>query len=452
MSELQPHGYVAKGGGTTGATFAEINEGVYGDIMRGNIPPPSVLVCSAPGRIPEQIEETKKLTDHAIAAQNALRIGDNIAFAENFDVITSRFLGIIEGFNLDERKYLELLEQYEGALKLHVAQAGIPELIQGKILSDLIPNSELVWPDEAVALDEFGRIDSEKTKRMARKRLAQVEPGKTAIVPAHNGIDSLGHMLELTRGSGDAVGGHMARAKEEPYVIFTDTDGIYSADPRQIRTRPIKRKYLTFAELHAATQGGAYVVHVEGIRPVEQMAGRMEIRHYRKSSTEGTIVTQKRNAPSGEAVRIITGEVGNKTLRIVRRGGAPEDDFEHRVTSALRELEIAAKRVTADGQGATIIIDDGAFDKQDRGKLRKLAGADSVEIDDGIGLISIVGYGFLKSADALQRVGKAFADSGVNPRTIDTTGRRSALVATVKPEEFSKAIQGLHSDLVGTVS
>ncbi|OGK19311.1 hypothetical protein A3G67_01515 [Candidatus Roizmanbacteria bacterium RIFCSPLOWO2_12_FULL_40_12] len=452
MVELEPGRCAFKTGGTTGASSIQIKEGVIGQIARGDFPRPRILTPSAPGKIAGD-PTSEKLTHHAQWAEEALKAGNPDLFDWHTAVIAARFLGIVADLNLNPAKYERLLEQYRGSLELHVGHEGLLEIIQGNIMADFIPNAEFVWPDELVAVDQYGRIMGEQTKAMTRTYLRNAkDEDKVLIVVPHNGRDKRGHMLELTRNCGDAVGANMARAIKAPYVIFGSTDGIYSIDPeRYADVSPRKREKLTFKELHTATQGGAYVVHIEGIVPIEEMEdGHLEVRHNVETDKQGTDVEHERDdMKTGQAPRLLAGDVGNRSLNFVRKGRLPEEYFEQLVTAVLREMEIPAKRITTDAHGATAIIDrSNGFTREERTKLRKDTGAESVEIERGVGMITIVGEDFVGSYEATGLIGKVLSDSKIKHDIFDTGRGSGKLVIVKKPEDFERAMKNLHTELI----
>ncbi len=469
MKELKPYGYVAKTGGTTGANFDAWNNGVLGDIARG-FPAPRVLTPSAPGKVTPNLgtrgvpldvfesptrdsgHETAKLTHHAAWAEEALRAHDPLGFNVNFIAIANRFLEIVRGANLDEPKFQRLLEQYESTMQLRAGHEGLLEIIQGQIVADFIPNSLFVWPNEVVEADEYGRILMDKTKKNMREYLRQVPDDVTLVVPSHNGRTKRGNMLQLTRNCGDAVGANMSRATKLPYVIFGSTDGIASIDPtRYPGLNPKTREMLSFKELHTATQGGAYVVHVEGIRPIEQMhEGQMEIRNFQRPEEPKTMVTRDRSDErKGESPRLIAGEVGNATLVFVSRSVEADHDFAPRVAAALSDREVKVKRLTREEQRIVAIIDtEDPIKTRETLQLKKATGADSVTFGDGRGMITVVGSGFQRHPGAERRRGEALESVGIAPRHSEQTGRGSGWRYYVSPSDFEPAMEVLHKRLI----
>src|SRR3990167_7031893 len=175
MVELEPGRCAFKTGGTTGASSIQIKEGVIGQIARGDFPRPRILTPSAPGKIAGD-PTSEKLTHHAQWAEEALKAGNPDLFDWHTAVIAARFLGIVADLNLNPAKY-----------------EGLVEIIQGNIMADFIPNAEFVWPDELVAVDQYGRIMGEQTKAMTRTYLRNAkDEDKVLIVVPHNGRGKTG--------------------------------------------------------------------------------------------------------------------------------------------------------------------------------------------------------------------------------------------------------------------
>lgn len=459
--KLEHHKNVGKVGGDANASYKEMNEGYTGAVIRKETPPPLMTSESAPG-FDHVNGYFRKMTGAAVAVQEALLEGNEDGAQTIFDhEIHERFMGIVNGFNLERDPFEVLTHRYWEVFQEDTAHEGLPEKIQARIRAAVwnengIP-AEYVNPRDVAVQDQFKRLDGERTSTKTREYLRNRPKNVSYIVPAHNAADSYGHVLELTRGCGDELAAHLGRATELPVVFLKRTRGILSADPRIVGEGNY-REYarLSYAELRAAALGRMWAVHDGAIATLQKMDGVLLVRDYRNSDQEGTVVSRDRRVMDDEMARIVSGAIGGQTVRVIRRGGSPDDDFGNRVTTALLRHRVPIDYLVADGSGAVVLTKKDAFPKAEKQKIRKEVGADSIELDDAGALICVSGLGLqINRWEVGERLNRVFRQMRINPRNAEehSTGHGIAMNFLIRPkseDEFNEAIRRLHQELVLT--
>jgi aspartate kinase len=127
--------------------------------------------------------------------------------------------------------------------------------------AELVDAGELVRTDASFG---EGNVDLPASTALAMRRLSGV---RSAVVPGFFGADAQGHTVLLGRGGSDTTATVLGAALgAEQVEIWTDVDGVLTADPRRVseaRTLP----FLTYADAADAAALGAKVLHSRSLAP-----------------------------------------------------------------------------------------------------------------------------------------------------------------------------------------
>lgn len=163
-----------------------------------------------------------------------------------------------------------------------------------------------------VACGRTGRVDIAASERRTRGRLAATSSDAASAVPVVTGFlaaaDGTGHAVTLGRGASDLSATLLAAfLGAEEVEIWTDTDGVFSADPNRLDTaRPIRE--LGYGEATTMARWGAKVLHPGTAEPVAAKGISVHVR-----STFDPDAPGSRIAPRSEAERM------ERPLRAVAR-------------------------------------------------------------------------------------------------------------------------------------
>jgi aspartate kinase len=296
-----------------------------------------------------------------------------------------------------------------------------------------------------------------------RARIIDVTPGRIvdalkegaiAIVAGFQGISQdTKDVTTLGRGGSDTTAVALAAALEADVCeIYTDVDGVFSADPRIVPSAR-KLKSITYDEMLEMAASGAKVLHLRCV----EYARRFDLPiHVRSSfsSNEGTWVVKDR--PEGDSdmeQAIISGIAHDRSEAKVTIVGVPDrTGVAARIFQAIADVDInidmIVQNVSAAATGLTDISftlpkseGQNAIDVLQR--IQGEVGFASIQYDDQVGKISLIGAGMRSHPGVTATFFAAMADAGVNIEMIATSEIRISIVC--REGDLDKAVRSAHT-------
>jgi aspartate kinase len=281
---------------------------------------------------------------------------------------------------------------------------------------------------------------------------AAVDAGAIAIVAGFQGFNRLsGDITTLGRGGSDTTAVALAAALDaEVCEIYTDVDGVYTSDPRVVSTaRKIDR--VTSEEMLELAASGAKVLY---IRAVEYARRHGVTLHVRSSfnNNEGTIVY---NPGEGETVEdpIIAGVAADLSEAKITVVGVPDIPGKAAqiftiVASTDANIDIIVHNVSAAATGLTDISftlpkSDGARVLRVLEEHRDEVEFDSLQYDDQIGKLALVGAGMRTNPGVSAKFFTALFEAGINIEMISTSEIRISVVT--RADTIDEAVRVVHS-------
>ncbi|MEN9412670.1 MAG: hypothetical protein RIQ92_1107 [Actinomycetota bacterium] len=280
-----------------------------------------------------------------------------------------------------------------------------------------------------------------------------IEAGNIAIVAGFQGISQdTKDITTLGRGGSDTTAVALAAALDADVCeIYTDVDGIFSADPRAV---PAARKLetVTYEEMLELAAAGAKVLHLRCV----EYARRYNLPIHVRSSfspLEGTWVVE--NHPEGGTMEqaIIAGVAHDKSEAKVTIVGVPDrTGVAARIFQALADndlnIDMIVQNVSAAATGLTDISftlpkADGAEATTVLKKIQGEVGFVSIQYDDTIGKLSLVGAGMRSHPGVTATFFAAMADAGVNIEMISTSEIRISII--VRESDLERAAKAAHT-------
>ncbi|HWK92296.1 MAG TPA: aspartate kinase [Luteimicrobium sp.] len=291
-----------------------------------------------------------------------------------------------------------------------------------------------------------------------------VEKGQVAIVAGFQGVSSTNDVTTLGRGGSDTTAVALAAGLDADVCeIYTDVDGVFTADPRIVpNARKIDR--VTYEEMLELAASGAKVL---ALRAVEY-ARRYDVPvHVRSSfsSTTGTLVTGTHgdaidpNAPAAEQEEtqmeapIISGVAHDRSEAKITVVGVPDKPgtaariFEV-VAGAGANIDMIVQNVSAAHTGLTDISftlphADSPSTLAALNALQEELGFASLQYDDQIGKLSLVGAGMKSHPGVSARLFGALRDAGINIEMISTSEIRISVVT--REDALDDAVRAIHT-------
>jgi aspartate kinase len=270
--------------------------------------------------------------------------------------------------------------------------------------------------------------------------------GAIPVVAGFQGVDPAGNITTLGRGGGDttAVGVAAAMQADECH-IYTDVDGVYTADPRLVPdARRLSR--ITFEEMLELASQGSKVLQIRAV----EFAGKYNV-PLRVLSTfkegEGTLITYEDQAVEAA---VVSGIAFNRDEAEVSLIGVPQQAglaylILGPVSDANIEVDMIVQNTARDGRldfAFTIHRNDypQVMDIL-RTNLPKI-GAQELRGNDRVVKISAVGVGMRSHAGVASTVFRALAEQGVEPRMVATSEIKVSVV--VDEKQLEAGVRALH--------
>jgi len=279
-----------------------------------------------------------------------------------------------------------------------------------------------------------------------------LDEGAIAIVAGFQGFNHDSRdITTLGRGGSDTTAVALAAALEaEVCEIYTDVDGVFSADPRVVpKARKLDR--VSYEEMLELAAAGAKVIN---IRAVEFARRHGVTLHVRSSFTEesGTWVGSAEEGMNVEEP-IIAGVAGDTSEAKITVVGVPDipgkaAEIFTIVAGAGANIDMIVQNVSVHDTGRTDISftlpkEDGQRAVDALTAAQKDSGFESLIYDDHIGRLSVVGAGMRTNAGVSAQLFTALSTAGINIEMISTSEIRISVI--MREEILADAVQAVHT-------
>jgi aspartate kinase len=296
-----------------------------------------------------------------------------------------------------------------------------------------------------------GRYGSGIISEIQPERMQQLlAEGQVVIVAGFQGMNALGDVMTLGRGGSDTTAVALAAAlRADRCEIYTDVDGIYTADPR-IVPKAHRIPVISPSEIAEMAWRGAKVMHPRAV----ELGALYDVEiHVRSSFNEnpGTIIKEDKALERLETRETLAGIVHDLNVsRITLTGIRTGPGTMSRIFTPLAEADISVDVIveSAPKEGAS----DVAFtvSRADFERARRLAGeaakavSGQVEGEENLGKVSVVGTGMLNRPGYAARMFDALGGVGIPIRMVSTS--EIQVTCVIPAERVEEAVRRLHED------
>jgi aspartate kinase len=286
-----------------------------------------------------------------------------------------------------------------------------------------------------------------------------IDEGAIAIVAGFQGISQdTKDITTLGRGGSDTTAVALAAALEADVCeIYTDVDGVFSADPRVVPAAR-KLKTVTYEEMLELAAAGAKVLHLRCV----EYARRYDLPIHVRSSfspNEGTWVVA--NHPEGYSLgkgtnmeqAIISGVAHDKSEAKITIVGVPDrTGVAARIFQAIADADINIDMIVQNVSAASTGLTDISFTlpkaegSNGTAVLQRIQGEvgfASILYDDTIGKLSLVGAGMRSNPGVTATFFAAMSEAGVNIEMISTSEIRISII--VREADLERATKAAHT-------
>src|SRR6266403_1593523 len=284
------------------------------------------------------------------------------------------------------------------------------------------------------------------TRITPERARAALEAGEIVIVAGFQGLSDADELTTLGRGGSDLTAVALAAAlKADVCEIFTDVDGVYTADPNVV---PDARKLprISYDEMLEMAALGAKVLQARSVEFAKKHNVPVHVRSTFKPDP-GTLVTREDHSMEDVVVTGITHDRGQAKVSILRVPDRP--GIASRVFGGLGKqnivVDMIVQNISRDGFtdiSFTLPRADRARAEDVLGALAREIGAQGVVADHRVAKISIVGGGMRSHAGVAARMFETLSGEGINIQMISTS--EIAVSCVIEDKYTELAVRALH--------
>ena len=235
----------------------------------------------------------------------------------------------------------------------------------------------------------------------------------------------------------------------EKYENWTDVSGMLSADPKIVKD-PKGIKEVTYSELRELSYMGASVLHEETIFPIRELNIPIHILNTNRPDDEGTMILKSSNDKSS----IITGIAGKKNYRaftVLKEISADKFAVIRKALDTFASFKVAVEHIPTAIDSFTVIVDGASVEKivyDVISELKKIDGVISVEVDNDLALVAVVGRNMALKPGMSGTLFSIFGQNGINIKTIAQSAKEISIIVGVSNEDFENAVRAIYNEVV----
>lgn len=284
----------------------------------------------------------------------------------------------------------------------------------------------------------FKRIDSERIRH-------ELDSRKIVIVTGFQGVNKYDDYTTLGRGGSDTTAVALAAAlRADACEIYTDVDGVYTADPRVVKNAR-KLKEITYDEMLELATSGAKVLHNRSVEMAKKYGVQLVVRSS-LNLEEGTTVKEVAKMEK----MLISGVAGDKnTARISVLGVSDQPGVAFKIFHTLAKnninVDIILQSVGREGSkdiSFTVSQEDLKPALAILEEYQEPMTIREIKWEDTVAKISIVGAGMMSNPGVAAKLFESLYNNGININMISTSEIR--ITVLIDEKEIDKAMQAVH--------
>ena len=299
----------------------------------------------------------------------------------------------------------------------------------------------MITDDRFTEAEPLSEVIAERAREIIQPLVRQ---GKVPVMGGFIGATSSGITTTLGRGGSDYSASLVGAALHaESIEIWTDVDGMLTADPRVVDDARLIEQ-IRFDEASELASFGAKVLHPNTIAPAVRLG--IPVFIYNSCRPEGTGTRITFDAPH-RPVSAIAGKSGVTLVKVTAPRMLLAHGFLRRVFEIFERHETSVDVVATSEVSVSVTIDDpGRLDEL----LLDLRALGDVSIERDRGIVAIVGAGICDTAGAMGRALMALGSVQIHMMSLSATGIN--LTVIVDGASVTPAIQRLHTEFFGGVN
>jgi aspartate kinase len=379
----------------------------------------------------------------------ATRVARHRQQGDQIVVVVSAMSGVTDGLIKLAREIMPLPSEREMDMLLATGEQTTIALTAMALHALNVPAASLTGAQAGIRTD--GVHTKAKIQHITPREVHKLlDAGNVVIVAGFQGQTPEGQITTLGRGGSDLTAIALAAAlKADLCQIYTDVDGVYTADPRIV---PGARKLeeISYDEMLELASLGAKVMQSRSVEFAKKFGVIFEVRSS-LNDNPGTTVKEETKNMEDVVIRGVSLDKNQAKVTLVAvpdRPGAAARIFKAIGEAALNVDMIV--QTASHGGGAKATDISFTLDKADLLKAQKVlagiqgeVGFREVASEEKIGKLSIVGVGMKSHSGVAGKMFEALAQAGINIDMISTSEIKiSVVIDLAKGEQAMKAVHG----------
>ena len=300
------------------------------------------------------------------------------------------------------------------------------------------------WQAGIRTTDDYTQAQIQSVSPAAIKK--ELARGRIVFVAGFQGMDAWGNLTTLGRGGSDTSAVALAAVLQADLCqIFTDVDGVYTADPRSVKGAR-KLEEITFDEMLELASLGAQVLHNRSV----EMAKRYNVNLEVLSSFTGNPGTKVKEVVKTMEKTHVSGVAKDKNVaRLALIGLADEPGTAFKIFSLLAKKKInvdiilqSIGREETKDISFTVARGDAEEAKKILEENQEYIGFKAIEMNAQVAKVSIVGAGMVNNFGVASRMFEALSSAGININMISTSEIKVSVL--VDERDADRAVQAVH--------
>ncbi len=287
---------------------------------------------------------------------------------------------------------------------------------------------------------------SARIKNLRDSRIRkELDKRRIVLVAGFQGINRFNDITTLGRGGSDTTAVAIAASMHADLCqIFTDVDGVYTADPRKVKGAR-KLEEITYDEMLELASLGAQVLHNRSV----EMAKRYNVNLEVVSSFERKPGTKVKEVTKVEQTKISGVAKDDNVARVTVEGVPDEPGMAFKIFRLMAQnkinVDIILQSLAHDSTqdvSFTVARGEGEKAKKILDEYKESYRFKNVSIDESVSKVSIVGAGMMSASGIAALMFEALYDARVNIGMISTSEIKVSTL--VKASEADRAVQAIH--------
>jgi aspartate kinase len=307
------------------------------------------------------------------------------------------------------------------------------------------PAVSFVGRQIGITTDSFhtkARIVNMKVDRI----LEELSKNKIVVVAGYQGVDENDNITTLGRGGSDTSAVALAALlKADICDIYTDVDGIFTADPR-IVPKARKLDKISYDEILELASMGAQVIHVRSVELAKKYNVPIRVRSSFNNGI-GTLICKEVMEMENIVVSGATVTKNDAKITIIGVSDKPGQAAKifHELAKENINVDVIIQNISAHGLADvtfTVQKDDLSLALETTERIKKEIQAKEIVADDKIAKLSVVGIGMRTHSGIAEKMFKALSDEKINIQMISTSEIKISCV--IEEDQAEKALNAVH--------